>query len=73
MKHYEVGKLDESKYEILKWEQPIGGSRPRLLLEHKENHQRYILKTYINIMTRKKQKTDRYAWLEVTNFYAGWT
>lgn len=46
MKHFEKGKLDEKNYEIVKWEEPIGGSRPRLILKHLKTKQKFILKTY---------------------------
>lgn len=46
MKQFLIRNLDPLKYEILKYEEPVGGSRPRMILKHRETRQRFFLKTY---------------------------
>jgi len=46
MKPFLIGKLEETKYQTLRKEEPIGGSRPRVVLQSKSSKRKYFLKTY---------------------------
>lgn len=46
MKPFLIGGIDPSKYIVLRLEQPIGGSRPRVVLQNKTTKRKFFLKTY---------------------------
>lgn len=46
MKHYEIEEIDSNRYQFLKYEEPIGGSRPRIILQDKKTKSKFLLKTY---------------------------
>lgn len=46
MKSYLIKNLDEKNYVIERGEEPIGGTRPRLLLKSRKNSSKFFLKTY---------------------------
>ncbi len=47
MKHFTVAEIDISKYKAISGPtEVVGGSRPRLTLDHKDTNQRFFFKTY---------------------------
>jgi hypothetical protein len=46
MKPFLIKELEENNYIIQRGEEPVGGTRPRLLLKSKKNSSKFFLKTY---------------------------